>query len=92
LSDQGLKIPADVSVVGVNDTLEARVLNPPLTSVRVFTEQLGKQMAELLLRAISQLELNPQIVTLPTQLVRRESCRPLMQTEQGARKDEAPAS
>jgi DNA-binding LacI/PurR family transcriptional regulator len=89
LSDQGLKIPADVSVIGVNDTLEARVLNPPLTSVRVFTEQLGKQMAELLLKGISQLEINPQIVTLPTQLIRRESCRPLMQTEQGVRKDEA---
>jgi DNA-binding LacI/PurR family transcriptional regulator len=79
-------------VVGVNDTLEARVLNPPLTSVRVFTEQLGKQMAELLLKAISQLELNSQTVTLPTQLIRRESCRHLMQTEQSVRKDEAQAS
>ena len=92
LSDQGLRIPADVSVVGVNDTLEARVLNPPLTSVRVFTEQLGKQMAELLLKGISQLGLNSEILTLPTQLIRRESCRPLMQTEQGMRKDEAQAS
>ena len=76
LHDQGLNIPADVSVAGINDTLEASALNPPLTSVRVFTDQLGKQMAELLLKGISQLDAKPQVVTLPTQLIRRESCRP----------------
>jgi DNA-binding LacI/PurR family transcriptional regulator len=77
LHDQGLKIPADVSVAGFNDTLEASALNPPLTSVRVFTNQLGKQMAELLLKEISKRDSKPQVVTLPTQLIRRESCRPL---------------
>jgi DNA-binding LacI/PurR family transcriptional regulator len=92
LNDQGLKIPGDVSVIGVNDTLEASALNPPLTSVRVFTEQLGRQMAELLLKEISQLEATPQVVTLPTRLIRRESCRPLMPIEQGARKEEAAAT
>jgi len=92
LSDQGLKIPGDVSVAGINDTLEASALNPPLTSVRVFTDQLGKQMAELLLKQISQLEATPQVLTLPTQLIRRESCRPLTQIEQGLRKEEAQAS
>jgi len=92
LHDQGLKISADVSVAGINDTLEASALNPPLTSVRVFTDQLGKQMAELLLRQISQLDARPQVITLPTQLIRRESCRPLMQIEPGVRKEEAQAS
>lgn len=44
-----LKIPADISIAGVNDTLEASALNPPLTTVRVFTDQLGKQLAESLM-------------------------------------------
>ena len=93
LADHGLKIPADVSVLGVNDTIEASALIPPLTSVRVFTEQLGKQMAELLLKQISRLDVRPQIVTLPTRLIRRESCRALMQIEPLApKKEEAQAS
>jgi len=92
LTDHGLKIPADVSVIGVNDTIEAAALIPPLTSVRVFTDQLGKQMAELLLQQVSRLDAKPQVVTLPTRLIRRESCGPVSQTEAVAIKEEAQAS
>ena len=92
LADHGLKIPADVSVIGVNDTIEASALVPPLTSVRVFTDQLGKQMAELLLQQISRLDIKPQVVTLPTRLIRRESCRALMQNEKVDIKEEARVS
>ena len=92
LTDHGLKIPADVSVIGVNDTIEASALIPPLTSVRVFTDQLGKQMAELLLNQISRLDVKPQAVTLPTRLIRRESCGPVTQMESVALKEEARAS
>jgi DNA-binding LacI/PurR family transcriptional regulator len=88
LADHGLRIPADVSVIGVNDTIEASALVPPLTSVRVFTDQLGKQMAELLLKQISHLGTKPQVVTLPTRLIRRESCRALMVAETAALKGE----
>jgi DNA-binding LacI/PurR family transcriptional regulator len=89
LNDQGLKIPADVSVVGVNDTLEAAGLTPPLTSVRVFTDQIGKQMAELLLKQVSQLDAKPQVVTLPTRLIRRESCRRLLPVDRSATEQQA---
>ena len=92
LADHGLRIPTDVSVIGVNDTIEASALIPPLTSVRVFTDQLGKQMAELLLKQISRLDVNPQVVTLPTRLIRRESCGPVTQGEPVALKEEAKAS
>jgi LacI family transcriptional regulator len=92
LTDHGLRIPAHVSVIGVNDTIEAAALIPPLTSVRVFTDQLGKQMAELLLTQISHLNARPQIVTLPTRLIRRESCGPASQIEPVAIKEEARAS
>jgi DNA-binding LacI/PurR family transcriptional regulator len=88
LADHGLRIPADVSVIGVNDTIEASALVPPLTSVRVFTDQLGKQMAELLLKQIAHLEVKPQVVTLPTRLIRRESCRAIMQNEKLGLKEE----
>jgi len=81
IQESGLRIPNDISVVGFNDTPEAAALNPPLTSVKVFTEQAGKQLAELVLKKIGQPELGPEVVTIPTQLVKRESCRLLSPAE-----------
>ena len=75
LRDYGLRIPQDVSVTGHND-VEAVMLHPPLTTVRVFTEQVGKHLAELVLNRIECPTLALQQFTIPTQLVKRESCQP----------------
>ena len=80
IHEAGLNIPRDISVVGFNDT-DAASLNPPLTSVRVFTEQIGRGMAALAFERITRPDLKPEVVTIPTQLVRRESCRPLLHAE-----------
>ena len=72
--DRGLKIPADLSVAGFNDTSEAIMMQPPLTSVHVFLDELGKQLAESLLARIRGQQLPEKPLNLPTQLVRRESC------------------
>jgi DNA-binding LacI/PurR family transcriptional regulator len=79
IQEASLRIPDDISVAGFDDTPGAAALNPPLTSVRVFTEQAGKQMAELVLKKITHPEHEPEVVTIPTQLVKRESCRLLVQ-------------
>lgn len=75
--DQGMRVPEDLTVAGFNDTPDAAALHPPLTSVRVFTEELGRQGAELLFKQINQPEVPTASVVLPTQLVRRESCATL---------------
>jgi DNA-binding LacI/PurR family transcriptional regulator len=74
--DSGLEIPGDLSIAGFNDTLEACSLHPPLTSVHVFTDELGRQLAELLLKRIARPDLPAKSITLPTQLVKRGSCGP----------------
>ncbi len=75
LGEAGVSIPGDISVVGMNDT-EAENLYPRLTTVREFPEELGKHLAELVLRRLSDPEAQPQQILLPTQLVRRESSAP----------------
>ena len=72
--EAGLRIPDDVSVIGFNDT-EASALHPALTSVRVFTDQMGREMAALAYERIGRPELPAEIITIPTQVVKRESCR-----------------
>ena len=74
LRDSGLSIPDDVSVVGCNDTV-GEMLYPALTTIREFPEQLGKQMVELLLNRIAKPRPAPRTVTVPTQFIKRDSCR-----------------
>lgn len=74
LRDSGLRIPDDISVVGCNDTVGAW-LYPGLTTIREFPEQLGKHLVEVVLNRIENPNLAPQCVTIPTELVKRDSCR-----------------
>jgi LacI family transcriptional regulator len=74
LRDRGLRVPEDISVAGFND-IEAAVMHPPLTSVRQFPEQAGRRLAEMILARVSSPEIAPQQAVIPTQLVKRESCR-----------------
>lgn len=86
--DSGLKIPDDISVSGCDDTIGAW-LYPRLTTVREFAEQIGKQMAESILNRIADPTLAPQSVTIPTELIKRESCRMLPASREAA-SDRAP--
>jgi DNA-binding LacI/PurR family transcriptional regulator len=79
LRDSGLRIPADISVAGCNDTV-GPWLNPGLTTIREFPELLGKSMVELLLKRIAKPGAPAQEVTVPTELIKRDSCRVLSQT------------
>lgn len=72
--DLGLSIPQDLSVAGGNDSAGS-TLDPGLTSIRLFPEQLGKKMVELLLRRLDNAELPSQETTIPIELVKRNSCR-----------------
>ena len=79
--DSGLSVPDDISVTGCSDTLGAW-LYPRLTSVREFPEQIGRQMAEMILNRIADPTLPQQSVTIPTELIKRDSCRPLPASEE----------
>jgi DNA-binding LacI/PurR family transcriptional regulator len=71
---RGLRVPADLSVVGYNDIDPAQYLD--LTTVRVPTRALGEQGMALLLTALERPETPPQTVRLPTELVIRGTCGP----------------
>jgi len=53
LKDAGLRVPADVSVVGYDDIDLATVLDPPLTTIRVPHRRMGRAAADMLLRMIA---------------------------------------
>lgn len=82
IRDSGLQIPDDISVVGCDDTIGA-LLYPRLTSIREFPEQIGKRMVEMILNRIADPTLEPQSITIPTELILRDSCRSLVSAGDG---------
>ncbi|HEX4808300.1 MAG TPA: LacI family DNA-binding transcriptional regulator [Bryobacteraceae bacterium] len=74
LAQARLRIPEDISVAGFNDT-EGALMFPPLTSVREFPEELGKHLAEFVMKRIQQPDLPAQQLIIPTQIVIRQSTR-----------------
>lgn len=74
IRQSGLNIPADISVAGFNDS-EGGLMDPPLTSVREFPEELGRHLAEFVLRRIQHPDCEPQMLTIPTKVVLRSSTR-----------------
>ncbi|MEU6419067.1 LacI family DNA-binding transcriptional regulator [Streptomyces spiralis] len=69
----GLRVPHDVAVVGFDDSIVARHVDPPLTSVRQPLQEMGRTMANLLLDEITHRGTGHREVILPTELVVRES-------------------
>jgi DNA-binding LacI/PurR family transcriptional regulator len=49
----GLRIPADISIVGFDDLDISRVLDPPLTTVRADASELGRIAFELLIAQLA---------------------------------------
>jgi len=52
LREQGIRVPDDVAVIGFDDTLVARDMRPPLTTVRIPLTAIGRLAADLVLRHI----------------------------------------
>ncbi|MER6984248.1 substrate-binding domain-containing protein, partial [Streptomyces carpinensis] len=73
LRASGLRVPQDVALVGFDDSIVARHIDPPLTSVRQPLEEMGRTMASLLLDEIADRGTGHRAVVLPTELVVRES-------------------
>ncbi len=73
LNELDFKIPKDISIVGFNDIPTAEYLMPPLTTVKVYTEYMGRTAVEKILSKINFDRMIPQKTVIPTELVERES-------------------
>ncbi len=73
LTQRGLRIPADVSVVGFDDDDFARSANPPLTTVSQPIELMGERALATMLERI-QGDTIPDRVILDAEPVWRRSC------------------
>jgi len=82
LEAAGLSVPEDVSVVGFDDDYMSRYTNPPLTTMTLPAEGIGRMAAEALLAMIrggrAGTGAQAGISLLPTSLTVRRSCREIL--------------
>jgi len=70
--DAGLRVPADISVMGFDDIPAAEFYTPRLTTIRQPLQQMGSIAASLLLRKIERVKI-PEISRVDPELIVRES-------------------
>lgn len=75
IKERGLRIPDDIAVVGFDDTEFARVIDPPLTTVKKPWREIGHEAAGAMLAQIESRdkEYSTKRIALQTRLVIRPS-------------------
>ena len=73
LKKKGIRIPEDVSVIGFDDIAWAETFDPPLTTLRVFKDEMGVLACNRLRDLIMGVNLHPVRISLFTRFVKRKS-------------------
>jgi DNA-binding LacI/PurR family transcriptional regulator len=76
LEEVGVRVPEDLSVIGIDDISFAFLTRPPLTTIHVPREQLGRQAFHALDKMLSLKRKQGAEYTLETELVVRSSTGP----------------
>lgn len=76
---RGLKIPENISVVGFDGMDFSKYFHPSLTTVNQPVDKMGEQSIEIIFDLIKNKKKNHQHVVLETELLKRESCRRILQ-------------
>jgi LacI family transcriptional regulator len=77
LRDSGRRVPDDVSVIGVDDIMLAKYVEPPLTTIAQPKQEAGLRAIEYLIERVEERYTGgPRETLLPIYLVERRSCAP----------------
>jgi LacI family transcriptional regulator len=74
IREAGLRVPQDIAVAGLDDIPAAHLVEPPLTTITQFQQDIGRRAAEMLFERLNGSEIGaPRAVEMPFSLIVRES-------------------
>ncbi|MCG5219173.1 substrate-binding domain-containing protein [Streptosporangium sp. KLBMP 9127] len=77
LAQRGVRVPADISVIGFDDIFAADFVHPSLTTLAGPGSHAGRLAVELLIEQFAaRTQREGETIRLPTELVLRESSGP----------------
>ena len=74
LLSRGVAMPREISLVGFGDREEFSILEPSLTTISVFQEKIGEELARMLLQKLKKPGVKIDAKVFPCQLMERNSC------------------
>ena len=74
LYECGLKVPDDMSIIGLNDIPTAQYTIPPLSTVKIYSEFMGECAVELILEQIAGRKISKKL-TIPTKIIKRNTLK-----------------
>ena len=75
-NELGIRVPEDLSLVGFDNVPDSVMAEPSLTTINQPIQEMGRLSIEILLQLMAGEEPDELHVTLPTQLVVRQSTGP----------------
>ncbi|WDR01761.1 substrate-binding domain-containing protein [Devosia algicola] len=82
LHERGLRIPDDIAVASFNDISVAQFLNPPLTTIRLPAEEIGKTAVNLLVERLGGRDLSRHI-SIANRIIWRRSTHAVQAMKSG---------
>lgn len=79
LRDQGLSCPEDISVTGYNGIRPTKWLTPSITTVNLPKQEMGRRMAEIMLKRLKDPTGKPERIVIRPTLIERDSSGPVRQ-------------
>lgn len=73
LYENRIRVPEEISIIGFNDISTAKYITPALTTVKVYTEEMGRCGIQLLHERIHEDREAIKTVILSTKLIKRDS-------------------
>ncbi|MBE0067605.1 LacI family DNA-binding transcriptional regulator [Thermoanaerobacterium thermosaccharolyticum] len=73
LKERNIKVPDDIVICGFDDSIESKIVEPSLTTVHIFSNEMGVIAAETILSRIKNPSRPPQIIHVKTEPIFRNS-------------------
>lgn len=74
LTELGIKVPEDISVIGFDNIFESQVITPELTTIHVKKDKIALLSVEKLIRQIENNDSDKIKLFVDTELIERNSC------------------
>ena len=74
ITQNGLTIPDDISIIGFDDITVASHIHPPLTTISAPINKIAQLAVEMLISQIQNKEIDNKHIALPAKLVARRTC------------------
>ncbi len=74
LQEHGLRVPEDISLIGMDDTLDSQKSRPQLSTYRFSMEDMGRSATELLIQRINDRSRPVHQIMIDGKLIERATC------------------